>query len=546
MQFRPLLLKKEFQQNSLIYLFPLPFWFVLLFLRATNGLGALPDWLVMVFVYAVPLTLAVAYGLQAFDVEEDDQTRDFLLVKPLTISRVIGEKFTLGLLITLGWSILLVLSLKPSLFEWPKVFAVSSWVFGLLFIAITLTFGASFVAGVCVKGPQKLLVALVVTIGSLIWFLVTWSSLVTFILHNHFLSTYPWSVTTLFYLSGLIFAISALSFHLIITNWILQQRPQLREDRPFFTVLIIIVLCPLLSIGMNLCINTPIRGAYFVGAELFGLDPSFWPIDGVWSPDGTCIAVSGSANRIGLARIGSKPELIYQGKQEGEKKVTDLTWSPDSKNLAFCEAGQIYILNLKDKKRIWVGSGSSPFWSVSSDELVFTHESSARTELETSHGKIPIHNIVIFRADLTTGTVSPYTDIKSDGFNWAWNSLNEDIYIVSPYGQLYIYSENSTIPLPLPEFDNNERIFLTQYAFDPDRNEYKLTVFSMPPSGNREAISAYYYSFDYLTSQLKLIHKIPRFSYSGLILNHKNGDVLYNLNTTYIHEQIPGYREESQ
>jgi hypothetical protein len=546
MLLRPLLLKKEFQQNSLIYLFPLPFWFVLLFLRATNGLGAIPDWLVMVFVYAVPLTLAVAYGLQAFDVEEDDQTRDFLLVKPLTIGRVIGEKFTLGLLITLVWSLLLILPLKPSLFEWPKALSVSSWVCGLLLIGVTLTFGASFVAGVCIKGPQKLLVALVVTIGSLIWFLATWSSLVTFIFHQTFLSTYPWFVTTLFYLSGLLFTVTVLSFHLVITHWILQQRPQLNEDRLFFTVLILSILFPLISIGLNLGINPPIRGVYFAGAELFGLDQPFWPIDGVWSPDGASIAVSGSANRIGLIREGSKPELVYQGEKVGEKNVKDLIWSPDSKNLAFCEDGQVYILNLNDKKRIWVGSGSSPFWSVSSDELVFTHESSTRTELETSHGKVPIHDIVLYRADLTTGTVSPYSNIKSDGLNWAWNSQNEDIYVMSPYGHLYIYSENSTIPIPLPEFNKNERVFLTQYTFVPDQKEYNLAVFSMPHSGDRENITVRFYRFDYLHSKLKFIYKIPRFSYSGLILNHKNGDVLYNINTAYVRKEIPGYREESQ
>ena len=85
------LLKKEFRQNYLIYIIPIVIWFGL-YLVKFQQMGLITATWQNILAIAVPIALAISYGLQSFDLEENGQTRDFLLTRPLAVSEIIHAK----------------------------------------------------------------------------------------------------------------------------------------------------------------------------------------------------------------------------------------------------------------------------------------------------------------------------------------------------------------------------------------------------------------------------------------------------------------------
>ena len=112
------LFSKEFRQNLIIYLVPYFCLLLFYFLRISQTNLIANNW-INILVLTVPVALAGAYGLQAFDMEEDGQTRDFLLTKPLSVKQIINAKFIIGLTVLIPITCLWILVLSPSRITWP-------------------------------------------------------------------------------------------------------------------------------------------------------------------------------------------------------------------------------------------------------------------------------------------------------------------------------------------------------------------------------------------------------------------------------------------
>ncbi|MGE5598718.1 MAG: hypothetical protein ACM3XS_05005, partial [Bacteroidota bacterium] len=330
------LVRKELRQNALVYLAPAVFWLPLIYLRLQGALRDLPAWLDSVVVLAVPLTLAVAFGLQAFDIEVDRQTRDFLLVKPLSARRIAAEKYLLGLVVLFGWIFLFLWVYDPSYLEWPKPLPVSTWLAGLSFLWAVVAYGLSFYVGLAVPGPKKLLAAAVAGALGICWAFFAWSSWNTFFMHRPALAINPGLRQDLFFAAGLAVLFVSIGACKQAAVWFLRGRPRLRLGRPplLYPVLALVFLA--VGLILNLYPAPPLRAAGFLGLELFNLEPSFWCASGAWRPGAMELAVAGPDGALGLARLGRKPRVILARGTGENKPLEDLAWSPDGRYLAYC------------------------------------------------------------------------------------------------------------------------------------------------------------------------------------------------------------------
>ncbi|HHZ20457.1 MAG TPA: hypothetical protein GX391_08135 [Firmicutes bacterium] len=545
---RPLLLKKELHQNSLFYLFPLPFVLALAVLKITCAFAGLP-WLIPLFSVGVPFTLAVAYGLQAFDIEEDQQTRDFLLVKPLSILRIVTEKYLIGLTILLFWAVTFWWLCGSSYFELPQALSVGSWAGWLILAGIILTYSCSFLAGLWIQGPKKLLAVLLLTPLMLGWAFLAWSSWATFFLHNFTLQQTSWVIPL--FLIVIAFAVSGsiilLTFQTVI--WLLQQRPSLRETPGLTCSILPPVLLLLLGLLLNLALAVPLRISNFIGAELFGLEkPAFWTLEGAWNPRNNLLAVSGPNYRIALASLGKTPKVLYQSDTEKKGIIPVLAWSPRGDLLAFEEDGKIYLLNTREKQKpVWVGNGTNPCWSQTGEALLFASAESYTTEAPTKEHSILLFHQVFYHVDIKTGIVRPYLEFDAVGNHWTWDDANDAIWYVSPAGELVRVTLKEGFSFhPVPGVPSGRPIIYARfYRVNHPSPKFIVTLYYLNQN-KRQHVDVYFYLLDPVKAMIKPLHHESGLNLTTLILHPQTGTYLLGRNGAFTKRQIPKFREVLQ
>lgn len=535
---RPVLLlfKKEFRQNIILYLLPAPFSIAWIYMRLFAH-AALPSWTGALFGIALPFTLAIAYGLQAFDVEEDAQTRDFLLVRPFSVQRIIGEKFLIGLGILLLWVILFLRGASDGVF-WPSVLAVNSWIPTLVLLGATLAYSVSFVTGLWIIGPRKLIVATLVSLLGLAWGFFTFSGIVTFSLLNTVTGNFPMIQEILFYLTGLIIIYIFIGLGFNISAWLLMQRPRMAEAPYLLKFLLAFLFIPILALTLNFSIRPLIRSTNFDGLELFGLKPAFWVVDGVWQPGGDQIAFIGADNSIGLGRLGQEPVVIYHGKLSGTPTIKELNWSPNSQMLSFIDNGQVYIWALKNKKALWIGKGTHCCWSSSSTQLLFSNENIPPRQLDVHYGNQVIYTIDFQLADLQKSIVEPSHRIQSTGSSWYWDSPTDSFLVYDQLGQLTFYQSNKPKMVYLPAFPIKKEVaFWGRFYQQPNRPGHCILVLytvKSPYNGKLTNYIARFYDIDISGTHIKYLEGLTRDGISNLILNPDDGTCLWGQGSAYV------------
>ncbi|MGQ9778995.1 MAG: hypothetical protein ACUVRM_03830 [Bacillota bacterium] len=530
------LLNKEIRQNALVYfLLPLPFWLGSFSLRLVGHLSLRLSQLICL---VAPFTLALAYGLQAFDIEEDAQTRDFLLVKPLSVGEIIWHKFLLGLGMLIFWLILFLLALRPDFAMFPQPLQVASWMAFLITFGAVVSYGTCFFFGLFVHGTRKLLAAACGTVLGFIWAFFTWSGLFTFFVHR---ISSPLILGMVFYLSSL-FVISVLvGLYLSLTAWFLRGSPPLARFRSFLLSLVAILTLPTLALSLNFLLAPPLRVANFLGLELFGADPAFWVIDGAWRPGGEELAVVGPANSLALARPGKKPQRIYQGKPLPGHVLQDLAWSPDGRNLAFVEEGEVCVLALGSNKPLHIGPGSAPCWDHTGHGLLLAREVAPPRRVRTPEGAMVLYTYDLFYADLVNKTLRPYLQLVTPNAKWTWEARKDLFLTVDSFGRIYGWNREGTRTVPLPGFElKRGGIFWHKFYPIPGRKEEYLLALLVLTGEKKEEYNAYFYRFDVKAFRPFFLKRLSRLRANNLFCNP--GDGVCFLGTNGIYRQINLYK----
>lgn len=93
-----------------------------------------------------------------------------------------------------------------------------------------------------------------------------------------------------------------------------------------------------------------------------------------WAPDGSRLAYTDSAGRLGVITIGGETTKITSGNDF----AFGPEWSPDGTKIAYVENGVLVAINPDGSGRIELASpGGAPHWSPLSDALVFADRSDA-------------------------------------------------------------------------------------------------------------------------------------------------------------------------
>lgn len=529
-----LLYKKEWTQNLILYIFPFPFVIILIGLRFSGQLSLIPSQMLPIITISVPLVLAIAYGLQGFDVEENAQTRDFLLVKPLSVWQIIMEKWFAGFGTVLVWTLGFIFGAQPQLWTWPLLTSVSTWVGILLIYAVILTYSSSFLAGIWIKGPKKLLVAGGFSLVTFAVFFITWSSWTTVLWHS---SIDPFIASTTFMLTGVSTCILIICVTLLTIVWILRQRPRLQEDKTFLSVLLLLLVFPLFSISFNLFQKPALRVAYFAGMDLFGSDPAFWIEDGLWRPNSSTLAVISSNNALGLTKLGEKPRIIYRGKIGQNQKLADLAWSPNGAHLAFRSGTRLFVWFKGQPHPIDIGEGSSPCWSQDSTSLVFAKSVEIRP-LKTINGTFNLHHIELFKADFVKSIAEPYRSLDLESPQWFWDSKQNAFYTLLSDGHWLNISKKQPKVLRLPQFQPNEVIITSRLIPDLKNNRLLISTYSYPKSllkknidFSKVTLRTYIHTLD--KAKFILLSESPATKYTNIIPNSDFSQALWGRNGSY-------------
>ena len=520
------LLQKEVRQNALVYSLPLPFALGLCLFRLYSG-TALPSWCLPLFSFAVPLALAIAYGLQAFDVEEDGRTRDFLLAKPLSPRRIAAEKFCIGLFVLLLWTLAFAWLGNPGLFVRPRPLPVSSWVWPMLLSSVSLAYAASFFCGLLVKGAKKILAAAFLSAAVLGWAFFAWSAWAALLLHAFPLAGHPALLGALLITGGLILCLCFLGLAINGAVWLLQQRPALRQDHPLIVLLLLTAVLSAAALTADLTVQPPIRASYFAGLELFGADRPFWATEGAWRPDGGVMALACSDGGLGLARPGHKPLRIYQ-RNKNSPPPTDLAWSPDGRKIAFSQSGWVRYIDLEAGEFYQVGRGGNPCWAADGGSFLFSREEAAPRRVKTESGTITLHQIDLFRTDVGSKRVTPQPGLTSPNPYWSWDSDTDTFYLLDPAGNLRILGPKHDTLLALPGFAQRlESCFWWRILPLPGhKGLYTLAALSLAKQGGRRA--ARIYRLTAAAPRLELLRVYKNVDDAAvLIVNPQSGDVLW-------------------
>lgn len=427
-----LLSLKEIRQNRLIWGIPYLFLLTIGFLNHTNTHWLSKDW-VEILGTAFPVALAGAYGLQAFDSEEYTQTRDFLLTKPLTVNIIVWSKYFPSLAVLLLTTFLWQLILLPQSIQLPDIFNLQSLWFSAFILIITTVYNVAFTTGLIIKGPKKLLVALLLSFLSTGWILAGWCEAVTACYFaswsfNHYTLTV---LVTLALTAGLIVSISLASINL--NCWLLSKYPFEFFKKPLYWFSGFLLLFPLGCLLINEFQKPLVRPFNSLAASFFKLEePWFVAVRGFRRPHKTGYAFVDSTGRIGLVKGNrpDKPKVIIN--PPTPVKTKGITWSPDGSCFSFDQNGLIYIYELANGQTTPLLPGDRAYWSEDNRQILVSQILNATT-LAQNGVALPVQTIKFSIFDRLQNSVTYWARFSSGpAVAWEWDSARDQLLAIDP------------------------------------------------------------------------------------------------------------------
>lgn len=492
------LFQKELRQNAFIYLFPLVIIVAALTLQKVLEQILTVTW-ARNFAVAIPVGLAFSYALQAFDLEENSQTRDFLLTKPVSGSEIILAKYFCGLVVLLPLTILWQLALLPDLVQWPDPLNITSFSFFTYLLLVILVYSFSFATAPWVNGPIKLLAAIFVSSLGTIWFFYGWFQLLTLSYLVSVVNEIPIFLTILIPLALLVILIKMLFVsirHQLLNHSFSELISGLKRH-------LLILLVPLIINAIN-WINSPeIRPFNSLLACLNGSEEPFFSVDISKQPQGENYALTDVRGRLALAKRGETPTVIYQGEKSDSNLLSKLTWSPNGAMIAFNENGAIKVLSPTQAEPVKLCDGDIPFWSADSKVLLVATkvnpDQAADYPVAFNHYRLSYVSLATKESYELSGNLS------FPGSSMFWHPSLNAMIAVTDFWQIAFMHLNEgrveMLQLPLPS--KPEPIFLTKIA--PSGNDsYRIAVFSgLKMEGNQEGR----FSYDFLLYEFSVLSK---------------------------------------
>jgi hypothetical protein len=518
-----ILFRKELRQNGFIYLFPFIVICAALAFQKTFSQMLSVSW-AKNFAVAIPVALAFTYALQAFDLEESNQTRDFLVTKPLPVPLIILIKFFTGLLILLPLTFIWHLTLIPGLIQWPDLLNLNSFWFLAYLLMVTIVYSISFTIAAWIKGPKKLLIAILVSTIGVIWFFFGW---LQFLTHIYFAS-----FTEIPLISTIIAIVSLVPIIILIKGLLVMIHSQflnltpsdiIHRIKPYFLLL----LFPLLFYAANLIHVPEILPFKSLLACLNGSEEPFLAVDIAKQPEDDLYALTDIRGRLGIAKRGQNPTVIYQGEKEEGNLLSKLIWSPDGGKIAFNENGIIKVLDPSLQEPINLITGDIAFWSPDSKVLLIAKKINTIHDPAAGY-RVPYSFYRLSYISIDTKAVYEFKEnLSFPGSSMFWHSSQNIILAVTDLWEIAVMNLNNgkveILKIPTPKY---EPIFLTEIT--PYNNDtYRIAVFTdIKKLGNNNfRYNLFLYDFATKDKSLKLIANLKNFSYQDLIINAEKGQI---------------------
>lgn len=520
------LFQKEIRQNGFIYLFP--FILIITALTFQKFLAQLlsATW-AKNFAIAIPVALAFSYALQAFDLEENSQTRDFLLTKPIAVSQIVISKFFSGLLVLLPLTILWQFALIPDLFRWPDLFDINSFRFFTYLLLIIISYSFSFTIGAWVKGPQKLLAAVFTSILGIVWFFFGWFEFLTLFYLAPITDKFPISLAIL--LITFVLLIILFKFLLVTVNGRLLNH-SLAELFSQIKNYLPLLLFPLLFYAANLFYNPEIRPFDSLFNCLNGSEEPFYAVDITKQPQANLFALTDVRGRLGIAKRGDTPTVIYRGEKKVNNLLSKPIWAPSGDKIAFNENGIIKVLSLSQKTPFSLMKGDMAFWSDDSNILLVAAKLDT-TPKSAARYSAPFNQ---YRLSYISLDSKKYYELQGNlsfpGSSMFWRSSLNTILAITDFWEIAVMNLNSgkveMVKMPLPPKPGP--IFLTKIA--PSGNDsYRIAVFTdlKVLSGNNNSFRYNLQLYDFSLSNQKPVLKasLKDLNFQDVLINPSSSKI---------------------
>jgi hypothetical protein len=515
------LLKKELKQNAVIYLVPYVFLFLVLLLNRQN-VAWLPTQWVQLLAVSLPLAMAGAYGLQAFDLEENGRTKDFLIAKPLSPGQIVGVKYLSGLAVLLPLTVLWIAALLPQSFVPPDLNNLESFWLTLFLMITVILYSAAFLAGILLQGPVKLPVGIVIGVTAIAWAGLVWCQGLTALFYAQW-DRFPGLALTLVYLATLLLIGLFLSMVIGLVMQVLKNTFSLKGNlKPIGLYFAAFILPPLL-LGLGNALNRPVICAFTnLAGSFFTAEDWFNGIEGACQPAGQLVALTDARGRLGIAAPFRKPQVFYVSTGIETKPLQNIAWSPDGRRVVFSDNGQLKLYSLATKETLDLGAGVVAFWSRDSRQILVGKEIGGQA------GPNPTSAANLRRLRLTLlnpehpADVPPTAELATNDLALEWDSTGNTLFAINRGGILTIINLTSggTQKIALLPPNQKESVFFGK-ILPPDSHSatfaFVLCSFNTAKSKKRQTYTIRWYDLDQQTKKITLAGSLTNCSFKDLI-----------------------------
>jgi hypothetical protein len=516
-----ILLKKELKQNAVIYFVPYLFLLLILTLNRQNPAWLPPQW-VQALTVSLPLAMAGAYGLQAFDLEENGRARDFLLVKPLSPGQIVGMKYLSGLLVLLPLTVLWVAALLPQSFIAPTLDNLDSFWLTLFLMIVMILFSASFLAGILLKGPVKLLAAIGIGAGATVWAGLVWLESLTALFYAHW-DRFPGLALILIYLLTLLLIGLLLAITVGLVLQILKSTLSFWDNlKPIGLILTVFILLPLL-LWLGNTLNRPGICAFDnLAGSLFSAADWFISIEGARQPAGKLVALTDARGRLGITAPFQKPRVVYVSTGIETKPLQNIVWSPDGRRVVFSDNGQLKLYSLATKATSDLGAGVVAFWSRDSRRLLVGREATDQDEPNPAPAANLRRISLVLLDPRRPAAVRPLEELDTNDLALEWDSPGNSLFAVNRAGIITVIDLNTGQTQKIALLPNNQKesVFFGK-ILPPDSHSstfaFILCSFNSSQAGQRKTYTIRWYDLDQKTKKITLAGTLTDCSYKDLI-----------------------------
>ena len=518
------LAKKEIRQNVALFAVPAAIFAILVLVDLLHAPG-IPGRYLDLLATALPVALAAAFGLQAFDAEENSQTKDFLLTKPISPWRIVAAKYLVGLIALLALSVFGEAFLLPEAVRPPSLADYSTlWFYSYCFLVLVVH-GACFAVAAYVKGPRKVLYGALFATLAAGWFFTGFFAFLTS-LYYFFGDPGPvwsWAGVAL----GTALSIYLITFLLKAADWALRGVPPAWIRRSLLFFVAGLVLFPLCLSAAAYAGRPAIRPFSSLFSTFFGGEEWFAAVTAVKRPGEDLYALADAHGRLATAAKGGRPKLVYAGEKGtspgeggrgGESPLSSLAWSPDGRWITFSEGGIVKAYDIIEKKIVPILRGELAVWSTDPNRMMVLKKegdgNTYRLSLADFRRRVGINLGAFDLAGLAVG----------------WDAERDRLLILGPEGLLLfsIDSKQSTFVHFRPSLPPNLKITGGR-ILPPSRpgKPYRLVLFGIPRG--RRAFDAYLYEYDPVRDVIGGLPPLRGLEYQELVFDPESRQVLGHL-----------------